>query len=220
MTNKHIIPVTYLGGTGARFLTYLLTSAKLSINEKIRLSHFGNAHYGLQRDMKHTPWGIEDVPSSQHIEHILAQQPENLDNAPFFVTAHILDLDLALETFEKVIRVTYDEDDMDEINKVFLGKFGLDDYKIKMTPKDFLVFRMKSYVRLKPYFTRRPELEPRVLFVSWKELVHSDATTFIKKLSDYTNIPSENFNLENLLHWRGVTLLGVDEINQLIADPK
>lgn len=214
-SHRKIIPITYLGGTGARFLTYFLTCAKLNKFEEPKLSEHGSAHFGLFKELGTTPWGIEERTSAEHIEWIESKSIENYDE-PLFVTAHILDLDLALEHFDKVIRLTYDEDDMDEINHVFLGKFGLDDFKIKKTPNEFLIFRMPTYIRLHPNFTRRPELEPRVLFVSWKEMYHYDLDVIITKLHHFTEIPKNNFNADAFNHWRNVTRLGVEHVKSLV----
>ena len=214
-SHRKVIPITYLGGTGARFLTYFLTCAKLNRFEEPTLSEHGSAHFGLFKEIGTSPWGIEERTSLEHIKWI-QHKPISEYSEPVFVTAHILDLELALEHFDKVIRLTYDEDDMDEINHVFLGKFALDDFKIKKTPNEFLIFRMPTYIRLHEHFKRKPELEPRVLFLSWKEMYHLDLDIIITKMHEFTGIPKANFNLDAFNHWRKVTREGVEHVKSLV----
>jgi hypothetical protein len=55
-----------------------------------------------------------------------------------------------------------------------------------------------------------------MLCISWKEIYQFDSTILINKLSTFTNIPAQNFSLDQLNQWRNATKNGVDLVNDML----
>jgi hypothetical protein len=57
------------------------------------------------------------------------------------------------------------------------------------------------------------KLNSNVLCISWKELVYYEPDILINKLHNFTQIPKENFNLENLYNWRKATISCIETLS-------
>ena len=111
-----------MGGTGGMFLSYFIVSAKRNTKDEIvNLSEYGNAHNQNYVDIPPEGFGI-NIPDIDKINYIFSRKP-NIDAIlPYYTGWHIVDIDLINNTFKKSIRITYDLDDIEQINTVMYGK--------------------------------------------------------------------------------------------------
>lgn len=216
MYSEDIIPVTFVGGSGGRFLASFLAMANHGIMDKMSLSKHGNAHTAF-----HTPLpesGIDDN-SMVYIESLFKFEINPFFRKPYFVSCHIADLNLLSKHFQKTIRIVYDEDDVSDIVLVFLGKLGIDDlnYSTQQLKDNYTKLTPRyKVIQRRFHFKSTPQLYDNVLFVSWKDLCYSEPDMLIEKLSNFTHVPQNQFSIDNLLNWRRATMDCLTNITSLI----
>jgi len=215
--NIDIIPIRYMSGTGGQFLSSFITAAKTKNNQAIRLSLFGNAHTNNLLDFSlpgHPAFG-PDRPDSLKIDATL-NLIGNEGSVPIYYSAmHFMDIKLLLTTFDRVISITYDIDDVSDIALIFYGKFYIDELQSNTDISNHRYVTMKITLKYSSRFFKEYESD-NVLNVSWKELFHLDTNILIEKISAFTSIPKENFNISNLLEWRKVTLQCLDKVSSTL----
>jgi hypothetical protein len=213
--NEDIIPITFMGGTGGNFLCHYIVSAKRNIKAIIELSEHGNAHQNCLKDCFSPPYGIPQ-PDDEKINFILTQSPHCGAEKPYYTSSHITDINLINYNFKRSVRITYELDDINEISIVFYGKFAVDTYDpikhshMKQTP-EIIRRGAKSW---QSKFTKIENM-PNVLFISWKELFKGNIEEFITKLSIFTEIDTNNFSRESLIHWRNKTQYCIDKFTDI-----
>lgn len=191
-----------MGGTGGHFLTGFLIDARNNTLDTASLSKNGNAHL-TNRDIPNCQLSIIDS-DKQKIDYVLASIVSETSKPPYFVPLHVLDISFCVDNFDKTIRITYNSNDILELSTIFLAKNLID--TAELDPSLY-----ESKLREREYFLRsrleffKSITNPNVLNVSWKELFKGDVELLVNKLSTYTCIPSENFNLQNLKIWRSLT---------------
>jgi len=211
LPNEDIIPITYMAGTGGNFLCHFIISAKRNIKTVIKLSEHGNAHQHNLRDISGHPAGIPD-PDIEKINFILSGLLRDTAEKPYYTPSHITDINLINDNFKRSIRITYDLDDISEIATVFYGKFVVDTYDpikhnfMKQTPRTI----KHGAISWKSKFTKIENM-PNVLFISWKELFKGNVEELISKISIFTEIDTNNFSRESLIHWRNKTQYCIDK---------
>ena len=215
--NIDIIPIRYMSGTGGQFLSSFITAAKTKNNQAIRLSLFGNAHTNNLLDFSlpgHPAFG-PDRPDSLKIDATL-NLIGNEGSVPIYYSAmHFMDIKLLLTTFDRVISITYDIDDVSDIALIFYGKFYIDELQSNTDISNHRYVTMKITLKYSSRFFKEYETD-NVLNVSWKELFHLDTNILVEKISAFTSIPKENFNISNLLEWRKVTLQCLDKVSSTL----
>ena len=128
---------------------------------------------------------------------------------------HFMDIKLLLTTFDRVISITYDIDDVSDIALIFYGKFYIDELQSNTDISNHRYVTMKITLKYSSRFFKEYESD-NVLNVSWKELFHLDTNILVEKISAFTSIPKENFNISNLLEWRKVTLQCLDKVSSTL----
>lgn len=222
LKNTKIIPVTYAGGSGGKFLAYLLNSAKIPNYKPAHLSKHGNAHAIYDNDIinMHTlPYTIEVLVNEQ-ISELLNYV--NNDEMPIFCCCHILDIDELVNNFDKVIQICYDEEDLPNIAYAYTAKIGLDennDDDINYLSNLVKSCAMSNF-KIIEKFRHRYDLEPALLNVTWKELYQDDIDILITKLSNFANLPGDNFNKDQIIEWRIRTNDGIKKVKSLLGDNK
>jgi hypothetical protein len=214
--NTNIIPIRYMSGTGGQFLSNFITAAKNNNKKEIVLSPYGNAHENNLIDFFLPP---NSVYGPRHSDSIKVEALTNLQSkdgaTPIYYPAmHLMDIEGLITVFEKVISITYDKDDISDIALIFHGKFYIDELQyIKPSSHDYVTMKItlnNAYSLFKIYESIN------VLNVSWKELFHLDENIIIDKISSFTGIPKENFNISNLLKWRKATLHCLDTVSSTL----
>ena len=114
MIISDIIPITFMGGTGGAMLTQLLIKAKNLDFSDIILSEHGHAHSNYQ-DFTICEFGVTN-PDMHKIKHVLNSDVIG-KYPPYFISLHLKDLELSKKYFNKIIRITYDNNDISDIFK-------------------------------------------------------------------------------------------------------
>ena len=215
--STNIIPITFMGGTGGNFLSHLLTTAKVNKVIKLKLSKYGNAH--TQFKEVHIPAYSIDTDSFMQVNHLYQMLPKKAEsNPPFFVSCHIRDHLIVADRFEKSIRITYEKDDIDILSKVMLGIYALESLDISTDDTATLQNLLRQYVgkynRFLPYFQNQST--DNILCVRWKDLIQNDPDDLILKLSNFTGINKERFDVTHIVAWRDATVKGIEEIQALV----
>ena len=241
MNKKHanIIPISFIAGSGGRFVSYLINSAKCTKPVQIQLSEHGNAHdlWNLNIELCTTPFPIP-FPVGEHAKFFFntfhshftnfsfkvdpkcrpKSEYEKMNPLPCYGSCHTNDIDGLLWYFDKAIHIAFDADDVHDIAIAFIGKQMIDDRKTY----DVKAFN-KQYHHYFQYLTEsldsrtvRADLEPNLLNLTWKDIYVNDPTKLIEKLSTFSNIPYEKFKLHDLIEWRLRTKNGIQELIPII----
>jgi len=229
LLTEDIVPITYMSATGGNFLCHFIISAKRNIKTVIELSEHGNAHKTNFKDIVGPPLGPKE-PDQYKIDFILSQL-EHINQKgipsypvvqkPYYTTSHIVDINLISAYFKKFIRITYDLDDIEELATVFYGKWYIDEGHVKSvinTRRSHEIFidmyqskfTRPNLVNFNSKFTKLENM-PNVLFISWKEFFKGNIEELITKLSIFTEIDTNNFSRESLMHWRNKTQYCIDK---------
>lgn len=205
---KNIIPITFAGGSGGAFLSVFLNKALNNNHNPIIVSEHGNAHYSKFCNFA-DPKSRGDNPKS-----IVRAMINNYRNSEaIYVASHFEDLEI-LNQFNNIIKIIIERDDAEELALSFVGKYIID---IQNTDSDshkdyykmFLgTFRLSNHYQW--YLTKSPE--SFIHNVTWKQLLHSPPSELIQLLSNYTDIPSTNFDETALLQWRNATINGFQKL--------
>jgi hypothetical protein len=217
--NIDIIPIRYISGTGGQFLSNFITAAKNNNKYDIALSVHGNAHQNNLSDFiipKNSAFG----PCAQHdplnIDAMLKLTGKEGSVPVYYPAMHLMDIELLLSTFDKVISIIYDIEDISDIALIFYGKFYLDEPQSNNNISfSHRYVTTKITLKYSHRFFKEYESD-NVLNVSWKELFHLDTNILIEKISAFTRIPKENFNISNLLEWREATLQCLDKVSSTL----
>lgn len=220
MKNNDVIPIVYMGGTGGNFLGYFLTSAKLKITDGIVFSKYGNAHDSI-KEIDQPPLGntIQGTMDDTMLDLILNIKPKsNKSRPPYFCPCHIKRMNRVKDLFEKSIQITYEKEDIDELVLIFMGKWWIDSRnRSKLSASSISVtsmFNLDYNVHLLNY---PPIIDTSVLIITWQELFNGNTTSLIQKLSQFTNIPEENFLVDKLFEWRRLTRLCIDDVQKQLS---
>jgi hypothetical protein len=217
--NIDIIPIRYISGTGGQFLSNFITAAKNNNKHNIALSVHGNAHQNNLSDFiipKNSAFG----PCAQHdplnIDAMLKLTGKEGSVPVYYPAMHLMNIELLLNTFDKVISIVYDIEDISDIALIFYGKFYLDEPQSNNNISfSHRYVTTKITLKYSHRFFKEYESD-NVLNVSWKELFHLDTNILVRKISAFTRIPEENFNISNLLEWREATSQCLDKVSSTL----
>lgn len=212
---ENIIPINFMGGTGGTFLCNFLQSAKFNIKKLYMFNKFGSCHIyenKFPRELeialhKHTL----ETPLDQKILHIKNSDLSHKLNVfpPFFTTIHAGNLSEVKNYFNKIIHIFYEENDSVVIALIFLCKKYIESNSHSIQHiKTNLLYRAIPNFKLNSKTFCYDNVN-NVCNISWKDLFVNDPNNLIQKLADFTNIPNENFYVDNLLMWRDKTKQGV-----------
>jgi hypothetical protein len=210
-------------GTGGVFLNNFITAAKNERFKSLKFSeNFGNAHknnvwklFSMIVDVHY----IED-DSLELIHTILSKENDIindnfLNKFPYYASYHISDIKLVQLYFSKNIRIIYEQSDITEIALSYIGKWEIELANIPTTSDTY----DRNFKRTEKYlntFTIAEILDNNTCYVSWKELTKKDPNELIEKLHSFTNIPKENFFIENLVEWRIKTFDGIEKTRTML----
>ena len=195
------IPITYTGGTGGHFVCYLLNAAVNNIHTTVKLSESGNAHdSGLGECIGGGLYSDMIIKKSKILEWATLNEQNKK-----FIAVHCTDFEFLLSTFQKMIVITYSEKNIKEIATVFANKWEDHSQIQTSTPESHI----KKYINLLELYTDKLVSSNTVLNLSWDNLFRGDIHSLISSLSEFTQIPILNFNIENLIYWRKLTNAGL-----------
>lgn len=217
--NSDIIPITYAGGTGGNFLCHFIVAAKYAGVKKYKLplSNLGNAHSSPGKDVSGAPYPMH-ISDDLKIKHLLSVVPEPDKVKPYYTIAHIEDIQVLVDNFSKAIRIIFDESDFDELTNVFLGKYITDCLNIEPKHLHLHAPSMRFFYIKHSKSFKYEENRDSILFITWKELYHTDPLILITKLSEFTGIPTENFSLSDIADWRNTTKFCIESVVKILSD--
>ena len=219
----NIIPVNYFSGLGGQFLSSFLHAARENISNTFIFSKDGNSH-DSDKD-----WGPpyhmgQDLTGVKNIDVLTEYSKTISANKIEYPHGHFGDPDLLMQHVHKQIKIYYEYEQINEITGVFMLKHpstsdlfqDLTDSEIIEKYKNHHVVRFSHWHKTK--FARLcnncPDLEPRMLNISWNDMLYNDPELLISKLHQFTEIPEENFNREKFNEWRMLTHNTVNKLKQ------
>jgi len=200
-----IIPILYAGGTGGSFLSAFLFHARELKNNWEALGPTGHAH-NVNKDFSTIKGKGMQISNIIHIRDLLSMPNNDTVKYP---PSHCSDIDLTLTYINKLIKTYFDEDDVNEITRVFSVKTSK--YSSSNNIETRAIFQM--------YLLKSPEFQalrtiynsPNVLNISWKDLLYNNPLSLVTMLSEFTSLPTANFPLEQLMIWRKLTTKSIND---------
>ena len=219
----HVMPISFMGGTGGNFIRSLLISAKVGYTNLWDMSSHGNSHWGPMEIYNDTFNKVPNDLSCQVADVINAIERSSLTYDPkdcFYQNMHIIDLPELMKYFSKSIRVTYNFEDVIDVSMAMVAKNG-DDGKVDLNDiyhikKNYIGRKMIMIKHLRD-FQPIEDLKDRVLFISWQELLNKDGHKLFADLSNFTGIPEYSFSHDNLALWRTKTNKTVQSFKQRLG---
>jgi len=212
---KHIIPVIYHGGTGGHFVAALLNRARNNKKDPgdncYGLSEFGNCH---RSDIDLGSSGGLDVPFETQMVLLRTKIAENTpEHYPCYPPMHLRDWLKFKETFERTIKIIYDQDDVVEIGKVFLVKWGVDENLLpasRVQIRGWGAYQKNAILRRQPEWSPETQWGDRVANISWRELTREDPQIVTDRLSRLTGLAQDHFDMGFMEEWRRRTRAAID----------
>ena len=218
----NVIPVNYSGGLGGQFLSSFLHAARENRAINWVFSEDGNAH-DSDKDRGTPPYGIgRDPTGMKNIAHLMEYAKTVPEGIVTYPHGHYTDPDLLMQYVDKQIKIYGDLEQMDELMGVFMLKNPVTRVHFqnltdpieqeKYKKHNMLTWRKFALTKFKRLYNACPDLEPRMLNISWNDMLYNDPEILIFKLHDFTQIPEENFNREKFAEWRQLTHKTVDRL--------
>lgn len=213
MKTSKIIPVSYCTPTGGAFVAAFLTAAKNNNFNQPEFMKHGNSHKTGLDDVT-VPRG-DMLDTDDYKLNLLLNAPIE-DNVPYFISTHLVELPLLEANFNKVIRITYDSTDIEELVNVYIGKVCFDVFNRDVTlSKRRGVMHMLYMLDNKESFVAGTNTDS-VLYLPWKTLYHGDSNSLIKTLSKFTEISQPQFNIDFLNTWKEKTKECISVVKSVI----
>ena len=216
----NVIPINYCGGLGGQFLSSFLYAARENKSINWTFSKDGNAHE-TDKDHEGTPtFGLGFDPTGKmNIDHLIKYAKTVPQDIIAYPHGHYANPDLLMEYVYKQIKIYAEPEQLDEILGVFIlknpsaGDFQTDPIDKEKYKNNFNVkWRKVALPKFTRLFNSCPDLEPRMLNISWDDMLYNDPEILISKMHEFTQIPKENFNRDKFAEWRQLTHKTVDRL--------
>jgi hypothetical protein len=215
---KHIVPITYFGGSGGHLLRSLLIAAKIKKEVLWEFSPNGNAHKAPKETFNRLLSSVHGM--SVTIDEILKLvkvndafcQPDTI----YYHQFHFVDLNQLMKYFARSIRICYSGKDIREIGLIMTAKHAIDggDINSNNLPELKKYFAGRVFTGHKLCSQFQPVNTDNVLCVEWNTLLRGNSDQLFDQLHNFTGL--EKFSLDNLLTWRELTLKSISKMQKLI----
>lgn len=217
----NIIPINYGGGLGGQFLASFLFDARNNNQTDWIFSKDGNAH-STNKDWGSPPHGLGRDPTGiLNINYLMEYSKTIPEDSRVFVHGHFADPDLLMQYVDKQIKIYFEPEQLNEVVGMFMLKNPdttviFDDPINAQHYNNHLLVNWRRYIltKLVRLSNNCPDLEPRMLNISWNEMIRLDPDILISKLSNFTQIPAGNFNKDKFNEWRILTHKTLDRLKQ------
>lgn len=213
----HLMPITYFGGTGGHLVRSLLIASKVNYKPIWKFSPHGHAHKGPTENYNRSFMVPGDLRMSMVTVLSLIKNSKfdyNKDEV-YYHQFHLVDVNELMKYFSKSIRICYNHADIKEVALSMLAKYAIDGRNIK-NPNDREIIRKYFLERQIDAVKHCGQFQhvnnPNVLNLDWELLIRGDPDKLFEGLSQFTKL--KTFSLTNLLHWRELTLNGIDEMKE------
>jgi hypothetical protein len=203
LPRQDYISVRYFDGAGGKFLTSWLTASKNENPQYVSLTDVGSANPSvleIQQSVPHT------FRSDQHKQFLSTVVP-GVSGAepPYFVLDQSKSLDESLECVQRVINISYDIDDVDDIAWCNYKKSYMQQQNVNLLDVESILEQVTETVGGCWIKFRAKTDTARVCYIKWKDLLAGDSSSLINKLSQFTGIHMDNFDVTLLNEWRTAT---------------
>jgi len=215
----NVIPVNYFGGLGGQFLSSFLYSARNKDYDNWHFSENGQCHGSNQDrslELINRP-GIIDDPTGDINLNLLIEYAKTMPNDTiFYPQSHVANPNKVLDYFNKQIKIYCEPEQHDEIIGVQMFKLPENfAHVVKHHSSPAWIQRKKLMQIHHRLCNACVDLEPRILNISWNEMMYLDPDILISKLHNFTQIPKENFSTQRFSEWRTLTLTTINKLNFL-----
>jgi hypothetical protein len=200
LPRQDYISVRYFGGSGGTFLTSWLTAAKNENPQYVSLTNVSSANPNfleIQQSVPHT------FRSEQHRQFLSTVVPDNYEAVPpYFVLDQSKSLDESLECVQRVINISYDINDVDDVAWCYYKKTFMRQENATLLDVESVLEQLTETVGACWIRFRAKTDTERVCYVKWKDLLSGDPVALVEKLSAFTGISTNKFNLSLLAEWQ------------------
>jgi hypothetical protein len=200
LPRQDYISVRYFDGAGGKFLTSWLTAAKNESDQYLSLTNVGSADPSVLEIQQSVPHNFR---SEQHKQFLSTVVPGVAGTAPpYFVLDQSQSLDDSLECVQRVINISYDINDVDDIAWCNYKKSFMQQQNVNLLDAESILEQITETVGgcwIK--FRAKTDTE-RVCYVKWKDLLSGDPVVLVEKLAGFTGISVSKFDLALLGQWR------------------
>ena len=220
----NVIPINYTGGTGGQFLSSFLYAARENRPIDWMFSENGNAHDIVKDDGSPNLAPGKDPTGKLNVDHLIEFAKTVPKDIIVYPHGHYADPDLLMQYVDKQIKIYADPEQSEEVFWIFMLKHPnttinfqnltdpIEREKYKKHPMvSWRKYALKKFTRL---YNNCPDLEPRMLNVSWNDMLYHDPEVLISKLHYFTQIPKENFNRDKFSEWRQLTHKTVNRLKE------
>jgi hypothetical protein len=203
LPRQDYISVRYFGGSGGTFLTSWLTAAKNESDQYLSLTDVGSANPSVLEIQQTVPHNFR---SDQHRQFLSTVVPGVAGTEPpYFVLDQSQSLDESLECVQRVINISYDINDVDDVawcyyKKTFIRQENANLLDVESILEQLTEFTGTCWIK----FRAKTDTE-RVCYIKWKDLLSGDPVALVEKLSVFTGISANKFDLALLGQWRAGT---------------
>jgi hypothetical protein len=208
LPRQDYISVRYYAGSGGTFLTSWLTSAKNDNPQYVSLTDVSSANPDFLEIPAIVPHNFR---SEQHKQFLSTVVPGNYEAVPpYFIQDQSKSVDESLECVQRVINISYDIDDVDDITwciykKSFMKQQNVDLLDVESILEQLTETTGACWIK----FRAKTDTE-RVCYIKWKELLSGDSVELSNKLAEFTGISGSKFDLSLLAEWRTGTRALID----------
>jgi hypothetical protein len=212
MKNNSIIPISFVPGSGGRFLNYILNSTKETTSldaYEIDMEHMYNlvVAFGNMKLQSQSMLVSEQDQLNDLINYAIDCNSDDIE----YCSCHVLDTSILLNNFEKAIQISYEESDIPDISLSFVADDISDDIT---TVVGATANNNMNYIS--NFKTNIDNIS--LLRVTWKELYKDNVNNLITKLSNFLNVSIDKFKVNEILEWRKQTYNNIEHVKTLLGN--
>jgi hypothetical protein len=202
LPRQDYIAVRFASGSGGQFLAAWLTAAKEQNPAYVSLTDVGSADPSTLEIQESVPHTFRTEQHKQFLSTVVPGNPGT--EPPYFVLDQSKHIDDSLECVQRVINISFDIDDVDDVTWCHYKKVFMRQNNVDLLLVEDILDQLTETVGCQWIKFRAKTDTARVCYVKWKDLLNGDSTTLINKLSQFTGIHVDNFDVTLLNEWRTV----------------
>jgi hypothetical protein len=203
LPRQDYISVRYAGGAGGTFLTSWLTAAKQQNPAYVSLTSVGSADPATLEIQESVPHTFRAEQHKQFLSTVVPGAPNT--EPPYFLLDMGKSIDDSLECVQRVINISFDIDDVDDVAWCYYKKTFMRQDNVDLLSVEDILDQLTETIGCQWIKFRAKTDTARVCYIKWKDLLNGDSTALINKLSQFTGIHMDNFDVTLLNEWRTAT---------------
>ena len=218
----NVIPINYFGGAGGQFLSLFLYAARENKFVNWIFSDSGNSRSSDKDWYTPPPNFYTDFTGMMNPNHLVDYAKTIPEDIIVYPHGHYADPDLLMTHVNKQIKIYFEPEQLYEIVGMFLLKNPKHAFNDLTDTEQLARYKNHNVIKWAPVAAKKfarlvnscPDLEPRMLNVSWNDMMYNDPEILISKLHQFTEIPEENFNRDKFAEWRMLTYKTINRLKQ------